>query len=189
MDPSLLGFQGLRQVFNVHPVFVHFPIALFPSALLLYGLGIFLNWRSCCVAGRACLYLATAGTVIAIVTGLMAQDTFPHNERIHHMMQSHKTLGLVIGPLALLLTGWSFWHKAQQPSVRYGFLLGLLLLTGLVVQNADLGARMVFVEGAAVKAAVPRLTGGRQHDHGGVEVEPHHTAEEVEEGEAQHHVH
>jgi uncharacterized membrane protein len=30
MDFSLFGLQGLHQVFNVHPVFVHFPIALFP---------------------------------------------------------------------------------------------------------------------------------------------------------------
>ncbi len=27
MDFSLLGFQGLHEVFNVHPVFVHFPSA------------------------------------------------------------------------------------------------------------------------------------------------------------------
>lgn len=174
IDPSLLGLQGLHQVFNVHPVFVHFPIALFPSALLLYGLGIMLNWRAARVAGRACLYLATAGTIVAVVTGLLAQDTFPHNERIHHMMQTHKTLGLVIGPLALLLTGWSVWHKAQQPNVRYGFLLGLLLLTGLVVQNADLGARMVFVEGAAVKAAAPLMREGRSHEHSPTEQSEHH---------------
>jgi len=37
MDFSLLGLQGLHEVFNVHPVFVHFL-----SALLLYGLGIVL---------------------------------------------------------------------------------------------------------------------------------------------------
>ncbi len=90
MDFSLLGLQGLRQVFNGHPVFVHFPIAWFPSALLLYSLGIILNGRSACVAGRACLCLAVAGTVVAVLTGLMAQDTFPNNERIHHRMQTHR---------------------------------------------------------------------------------------------------
>ena len=166
MDPSLLGLQGLREVFNVHPVFVHFPIALFPSALLLYSLGIILNWRAACVAGRACLYLAMAGTVVAVVTGLMAQDTFPHNERIHHMMQTHKTLGLLILPISLLLAGWSFLHKAQQPKGRYAFLALLFVVTGLVIQNADLGARMVFVEGAGVKPAVPAVAGGHEHhDH------------------------
>jgi len=182
MDFSLLGLQGLRQVFNVHPVFVHFPIALFPSALLLYGLGIILNWRAACVAGRACLDLATASTVAAVVTGLMAQDTFPHNERIHHMMQTHKFIGLLIGLGSLLLMGWSFLHKAQQPKARYAFLALLVVVTGLVIQNGDLGARMVFVEGAAVKPAVPVITDEQNetypHHHQGSESEEipyHHT--------------
>ena len=179
MDISLFGLQGLRQVFNVHPVFVHFPIALFPSALLLYGLGIVLNWRAASVAGRSCLYLATAGTVLAVATGLAAQD-IPHNERIHHLMMTHRTFGLVIAPLALLLAGWSFWHKAQRPNLAYGFLLGLAVVTGLVTQTADIGARMVFVEGAGVKAAVSVISEGHRYDHGevGVESHPHHEGAE-----------
>ncbi|MBI4597868.1 MAG: DUF2231 domain-containing protein [Candidatus Omnitrophica bacterium] len=177
MDPLLFGLQGLREVFNVHPVFVHFPIALFPSALLLYGLGIVLDWRAACIAGRACLYLATAGTLIAVVTGLTAQS-IPHNERIHHLMMTHRTLGLTIAPLALLLTGWSFRHKAQQPTFRYGFLLTLTVVTGLVTQTADLGARMVFVEGAGVKAAIPVINKSHQHDHREAEAEPQHHHEE-----------
>jgi uncharacterized membrane protein len=180
--------HGLQHVFNAHPGFVHFPIAHFPSALLLYGLGIVLNWRAASVAGRASLYLATAGTLVAIVTGLAAQD-IPHNERIHHLMMTHKTLGLVIAPLALLLTGWSFWHKAQQPNLRYAFLVTLAVITGLVTQTADLGARMVFLEGAAVKPAVPVVTGAHRdgqatmshsHDDG------HHAAHEED---AHHHAH
>lgn len=186
MDVGLFGLQGLQQVYNIHPVFVHFPIALFPSALLLYGLGVMLNWRAACTAGRACLYLAVAGTLIAVVTGLVAQN-IPHNERIHHLMMTHKSLGLVIAPLAVALAAWSFWHKAQQPNLRYGFLLTLAVVTGLVTQTADLGARMVFVEGAGVKAAVPLMTQAHQHDHGAVEAEPYYQHEESEAGH--HHSH
>ena len=110
----------------------------------------------------------------------MAQDTFPHNERIHHMMQTHKTLGLLIGFGSLLLGGWSFLHKAQQPKGRYAFLSLLLVVTGLVIQNGDLGARMVFIEGAAVKPAVPVITGGHDEDH------PHHH-HESDAGKIPHH--
>ncbi len=181
MDFSLLGFQGLRQVFNVHPAFVHFPIALFPEALLFYGLGILLKRRAWCVAGRTCLYLAATGLAMTVATGLMAQDTFPHNERIHHMMLTHRTIGLLAGLTALGLVVWSFAHREQRPRAAWAFLTLLVLTNYLILQNGDLGARMVFVEGAAVKAAIPVITGGhdeeRSHHHHGLdeEAQHHHT--------------
>jgi uncharacterized membrane protein len=178
MDPSLLGLQGLREVFNVHPVFVHVPIALFPSALLLYSLGVVLKWRAACAAGRACLCLAAASTVVAVATGLLAQNTFPHNERIHHMMQTHNTLGIVLSLTSVPLVMWSFLHAAQRPRGTYPFLALLAFGTAVALQNGDLEARMVFVEGAAVRPAVGVITGaprrredttdhaGHAHDHG-----------------------
>ena len=36
MDFSLYGFDGLRQTLNVHPAFIHFPIALLPVTFLFY---------------------------------------------------------------------------------------------------------------------------------------------------------
>ena len=187
-DPGLLGFSGARELFNVHPIFVHFPIALFPSALLLYGLGIVFNWRAACSAGRACLYLAAAGTLLAVMTGLRAQETFPHNARIHHMMQTHKTIGIALFLMSTLLVVWGFLHQAQRPKAAYPFLIVLAATTYLVLQNADLGGRMVFIEGAAVKPAVSVISGDDEetqdttgqpihHDHGvGEAVETHEHA-------------
>ena len=152
IDPTLLGFSGLTHITNVHPAFVHFPIALFPSALLLYGLGVILSRPSLIIAGRACLYLAAAAIVVTIVTGVHAQETFPHNPRVHHMMTTHLRIGLMIGGLAGVLTIWSFIHRNQQPLGIYGFLIVLAFTTYAVLQNGDLGSRMVYLEGAAVQA-------------------------------------
>ncbi len=154
INPGLLGFSGLHELANIHPVFVHLPLALFPSALLLYGLGLLLKRPSLIVAGRACLYLAAAGTVVTILTGLQAEGTFPHNARVHLMMETHEHLGLTVGVLAVVLVLWSFWQRAQQPRGAYGFLALLAVTTCVAMQNGDLGARMVYVEGAGVNAAV-----------------------------------
>lgn len=189
IDPSLLGFSGLKEVFNVHPVFVHFPIALFPSALLLYGLGILLKRRSWIVAGRACLYLAAAGTALAILTGWQAQGSFPHNERIHHMMMTHLRIGLIIGLLALVLVIWSFVKRGQQPKGVYAFLMLLAGTTFLVLQNGDLGSRMVYIEGAAIKPAVSVITGGHAdvHDEPERSTPPHQNSNaQDEEGPHEH---
>ena len=180
IDQSLLGFSGLREAFNVHPAFVHFPVALFPSALLLYGLGTLMKRPSWIVAGRACLYLAAASTAVTFITGWQAQETFPHNQRLHHMMMSHLHLGLIIGVCAIVLTFWSFAHRAQQPKGIYGFLLLLAGTTSLVLQNGDLGSRMVYLEGAAVKPAVSSITEESQ------EAGPHHSHSSESEDHAHH---
>jgi uncharacterized membrane protein len=150
MDLSLLGFEGLREMVNLHPLFVHFPIALLPSALLLYGLGAVLHKPGLHAAGRACLYLGAAGALLAVWTGYMAEESGPHTESVRHLMQTHKTIGLILLGIVAIQVIWSFWHREYKPKAVWGFIGLLLLATLLVLQNADLGGRMVYLEGAAV---------------------------------------
>lgn len=165
IDPALLGFSGLKEIVNAHPAFVHFPLALFPSALLLYGLGILLKRSSWIVAGRACLYLAAAGTAVTIWTGWQAQNTFAHNERVHHMMMTHLHIGITIGVLAALLVAWSLWHRHQRPKGTPAFLAALAFTAYAALQNGDLGSRMVYLEGAAVRPAAPPVDESPSHHH------------------------
>ena len=162
-DLGLLGFSGLMEVFNLHPVFVHFPIALVPTALLLYFLGIALKKSWLNMAGRSMLYLALISSVVTIATGLAAQSSFPHNEIIHHMMQTHRTIGLVLAGVLVVLTLWSFWQAEHRPRAAWAFLGVLACATYLVLQNADIGSRMVYVQGAAVKPAVQAITSTEAH--------------------------
>ena len=159
MDLSLLGLSAIKELYNVHPMFVHFPAALLPASFLLYGLGIVFRKTELLVAGRNCLYLAAAGALAAVATGLLAEDSFPHNEKIHHMMQTHETLAWGVLGLSLCLGAWSFFQEGHRPKRAWAF-LALLGGTNLVMMlGADLGARMVYVEGAAVKPAVAAITG------------------------------
>jgi uncharacterized membrane protein len=179
LDPALLGFSGLQEGFNVHPAFVHFPIALFPAALLFYGLGLLFKKGSLRSAGRGCLYLATASSVVAVVTGLFAEDSFPHNEIIHHMMQTHKTIGLVLLAVSLILSIWSFRQTDHRPEAEPLFLAVLAAAVFITLQNGDLGSRMVYSQGAAVKPDVPSIT---EHEE---EADAHHDSHE--EHEEHHH--
>jgi len=178
MDWSLLGFQGLSQVFNIHPVFVHFPIALFPIALFFYFIGIIQKRKDFLLAGQICLGFGMAGTILSVLTGYWAQESFPHGETIHRMMGTHRVLGFVILALAVGLMLWSFLKREGMPKASPFFLVLIGLTTLLTLQNADLGSRMVFVEGAAVKA-VPQE---ENHEHG-------ESAPEKEEAPHDHHGH
>ncbi len=154
MDMSLFGFSGLRELFNLHPMFVHVPLALIPAAWLFYALGVALKNRSLLVAGRSSLYLALLGTIPTVWTGLNAMESFPHNATIHHMAQTHKVVAFwIVGGLAVL-TLWSFWADDQKPRGVWGFLALLAGALFLTMQNGDIGARMVYVQGAAVKPAI-----------------------------------
>lgn len=41
MDWSLLGFDAGKELFNIHPMFVYFSVALLPAAFLCSGLALF----------------------------------------------------------------------------------------------------------------------------------------------------
>lgn len=166
MDWSLLGFRGLSQVFNIHPVFVHFPIALFPTALFFYLIGIIRKRSDLLLAGQICLGLSLMGTVITVLTGYWAQKSFSHGETIHRLMETHEILGFIILGLGVLLMIWSFLKREETPKASKLFLLLFGFTVLLIMQNADLGGRMVFVEGAAVKA-MPAPREGHDHEHGG----------------------
>ncbi len=163
IDFSHYGFSGLTKLFNVHPVFVHFPIALVPLILLFFALGIWRKWPSLLIAGRTTLYLALVSVIIAVLTGNAAMESFPHNEVIHQMMVTHQHTGYIILGLTVLLTAWSFWQKAHVPRGSIAFLLVAAAATYFVLQNADIGGRMVYLQGAAVKSMAPLMEEGHQH--------------------------
>ncbi|OGQ08562.1 MAG: hypothetical protein A3G32_00190 [Deltaproteobacteria bacterium RIFCSPLOWO2_12_FULL_40_28] len=171
MDWSLLGFRGLTQVLNVHPVFVHFPIALFPTAFFFYLIGILRKRNDLLLAGQICLGLGFISTLIAVFTGYVAHDNIPHSQTIHHIMETHEVLGFSSLALVVILIIWSFLKREGKPKVSPLFLVLLGITTLAILQNADLGGRMVFVEGAAVKAmpakqeTQPHHNHAPQHDH------------------------
>lgn len=158
MDWSLLGFSAVTELFNIHPMLVHFPVAFLPGAFLLFGLGIAFKNRELNAAGRACLYLAAAGALAALITGLFAKESFPHNDTIHRMMQTHEILAWLALALSWVLSGWSFFQSEYRPKAAWAFLALLGLANLAVMQGADIGARMVYLEGAAVKPAAKAIT-------------------------------
>lgn len=154
IDFSKYGFGGLTRMINVHPVFVHFPIVLLPMALLFYGLGISFKWRAWIVAGRVTLYLAFAAVIIAVLTGLAGAGSFPHGEEVERVMRTHKHTAYIVLGLTGILVLWSFWQANQIPRASWAFLAVIAIASYFVLQNGDLGGRMVYVQGAAVKPVV-----------------------------------
>ena len=167
MQIEHLGLEGLRTLPNLHPLWVHFPIALVPMSLLL---GLAALWKnSLYSAVRWLLGVSTASASVAVWTGRRAESEMPHNEAIHSLMESHELVGWIVLGGCFLSFGWSMWcDKDDKPRANYGFLTGLLVLNLVLVQQADLGGRMVYVHGAGVSPVMEKMSDeGHSHSQPG----------------------
>ncbi|MBI4549418.1 MAG: DUF2231 domain-containing protein [Candidatus Omnitrophica bacterium] len=168
------GLAGAADVLNIHPLFVHFPVAFLPVAAAFYWLGIVSGREQPAVAGKWALFAGTVSALLAVWTGWNAAGTVPHEGGVHGLLQIHMNFGFAIAGLSLLLSGWVMCARASVPGKwRPLFLGSLLLLALLVIQTADFGGRMVFLHGVGVGRKSMLETGqtpepaGAGHEHGG----------------------
>lgn len=144
-------FAGIAGLDNIHPLLVHFPIALLTSFFALELSGYVLkkaNWRE---AASLLLYLGTIGAMFTVMAGFEAAYTVEHNDTVHHIMLKHQYLGLSVMTLAMSLSFWRLKRGVDLTNAaKYVFLLLSALMCGLLTLGADLGGLMVYQYGTAV---------------------------------------
>ena len=146
-----LGLQGLKEMISIHPLFVHFPIGLLFMCSVFYFVGAFFKKDSLLQAGTWTLWSGTLFATVAVWTGLRAAYTVPHNDETHRIMELHQNMGYAILAIAVILSAWLLIVKASIPKRgKIVFLMALVLLNLILIQQADLGGRMVFLHGTGV---------------------------------------
>ena len=113
------GLKGASEAINIHPLFVHFPIAFLFGALALYGLGVLLRKDELLSAGKWVLYFGTLAAAVTVWTGLQAAETVPHDATTHPLMMIHQYFGFTVVGLSLLLSAWVFFSKSNIPSSMF----------------------------------------------------------------------
>lgn len=168
MDWSLLGFAGLAGMPNLHPAVVHLPLGLLPAAAGVWAWGTWRKDERWLFAGRALLGLAALGAALAVLSGLRAEDTIPHSEAVHRLLETHEATGWTTAVLSVLafLLAW----KGRGARAAWGAAALAALALAAAAQTADLGGRMVYLEGAGVKPAMeaaakaePAAPAGHEH--------------------------
>lgn len=144
---------GIAAMANVHPLIVHFPIALL-SAFVAVEAGAWLlrreDWR---VAASALLYLGTLGAAGAVTGGWLAAQSVSHDEAVHVILERHEAFGFTVLALAFLLSAWRLWRGRRFGRIERAvhFLLALLM-AGLMTVGADLGGLMVYGHAVGMRA-------------------------------------
>lgn len=158
-------FEGLQAVANIHPLFVHFPIALLLLSVALFFAGKFVCKKEFIVSAKWNLVFGAFSGLVTIVTGFIAANTLPHNEEIHQAMISHRNIMILAVFLSLNLCGYIFYRKDLLVAVKNTyFLVGLVLMAALIMIGADYGGKMVFKYGAGTELLL-KLNPETEHSH------------------------
>jgi uncharacterized membrane protein len=171
---------GVSEMANVHPLLVHFPIALLTAFLVVELLVVIFKREDLENVASWMLYLGTLGAMATVAAGWLAAQSIPHGSAVHDVMETHETLGFSVLALAVALSLWRL--LAGSPVSVMGRALHLFLafvMIGLLTAGADLGGLMVYKYGVAVKA-VPQPenhdhAGMREHDQNAVDVVRSHS--------------
>jgi len=135
---------GLKGMLNYHPLFVHFPIAFWVGALLFEVIAMIRKNDELHRMARRLLYLGTIAAVAAVWTGLMAEESVPEAGAAHEIMEIHERMMLVTSNLAVGLCLLAAFNRQMSGGLRKLFLLGLVVLAGLLVIGTDRGAQLVY---------------------------------------------
>ncbi len=179
--PDVL-FPGLQAALDVHPLFVHFPIAFWLAALAFYAVGVWRDLETARGTGRWLLYLGTGAAALAVGTGYLAANRMGHEAPAHDLVHVHRNFMLVATAIAVAASGAATLSEKRGAGVRLITLGSLLILGAIAMLGADRGARLVFGYGMGVvpeenRAALP------EHHHGDEHGDHHEQGEAAEHGE------
>jgi len=145
---------------NLHPLIVHFPIALFVTGFLIDGLGWVMRRENLKKVGLVLVFLGALGTVPAVVTGLAVEETI--EEQLESVpggeaaLEAHEglaipTAGVLLGAVVLRLgLGTGRWAWGRWLLIAY-LIVGVLGL-GMLTATGLRGGELVYRYGAGVEA-------------------------------------
>jgi uncharacterized membrane protein len=146
MLPPWPGWDGL------HPIVVHFPIALSLIAPLFVAMAVVRPARAACLgfAALVLLVIGTAGSFVAVGSGEAAAELATRSEAINAAIEAHATLAeqarMVLAVLTLLYGATVivplYVKKLATPTfARVANLVMLVLLLGGALLMANVGHR------------------------------------------------
>ena len=139
---------GLHAAPNIHPLFVHIPLALWLTSFLFWAFGVVADRDDVFRAGRWLAYLAVLGALAAAGTGLWAEASLGHDSPGHDAVHVHRNWMIVASSLGLVTALLAFATRRQRGRGIRGVLTSLMGLTALVsTLGADRGAALIFRDG------------------------------------------
>lgn len=137
----------------LHPIFVHFTIALTVASFLFDAADLVLDTRGIAEAAWWCIAGAALVTLPTVASGVASRLRLPIEEGddARTFLRLHMALGPLVLGLVVLTAAWraAAWASAAPPSAWYLGWCGLVLL--VVATQGYLGGELVFRYGTEVE--------------------------------------
>jgi uncharacterized membrane protein len=158
---SLRQALGLIQMgAPMHPIFVHFTIALTSASLVFDALGFFFEKTSLTAAGGWTLVGSALMTLATLSTGLTSATRAPVEEgEARSFLRAHMALGFIFYGFLVAIFFWrvSLWQSGQI--VSWVYLAALALVSLVMTAQGYLGGELVYRYGVEVEQAYRELPG------------------------------
>jgi uncharacterized membrane protein len=143
---------------NLHPITVHFTIALFSLAVLFEILSLIFKKESFKNAAFWNLSFALPSAIASVLSGLYAESLVPHNEVIHGIIETHETFAIIVLSVIAVLFIWRIAAQGKYfrklPAL---FTIVGIIGFGLMSVGAYFGGELVFTHGAGVKPVMENI--------------------------------
>jgi uncharacterized membrane protein len=151
VDPAASASSGIFPMHSWHPFIVHLPLVALLLAVLFDTVAAWRaapRWRD---PATTLWWIGLAGTVAAVVTGLLAYSRVDHSDPAHEIMTLHRNLALATSAVLLATAVWRW----RRPLSRAAAVLGMVGAAGLAGVGY-LGGDLVYRHAVGIPTAVLR---------------------------------
>ena len=136
---------GVQHLQNLHPLIVHFPLALLPSAAVVYLAAWWARRERWAWIGLVLLGLGAVSAAVAVATGLYAEGGVMVARSVRaNLLEPHEQFMLATLALGAVAAVWALLARPMPRRGRTLFLLLLLVMLAGMIKGADYGGRMVY---------------------------------------------
>jgi uncharacterized membrane protein len=171
---------------RVHAMFVAFPIAVLPIAVVFDLAGLTRKSEALRRTGLTLLLIGTIAAGGAVLAGLQAEDAIDHGNAIHHLMDEHQELAyFTLGTFAIVAVWRLFRERKMGGRERIATFVLSLVGLGFLIDTGHHGGKLVFEHAAGVSNATLRtelIDRGKGHMHGAGEAHHHDDGDDHHDG-------
>lgn len=165
---------------NLHPMAVHFPIALLSLSAFFHVAAQLVRrkpaWAAhCAVLAHGTLWLGALAALVAVLFGWQAFNTVQHDDASHVVMLTHRSWALATLSVLVVLAGWDAWRSKVAAIPQWWMTAAVVGAWGLIVVTAWYGGELVYRHGLGVLSLPAAESGRPGHAHGAMRAgEPSH---------------